>query len=63
MIVTGGFNLAALFHTQVMMNSPINPRCDVFSYGMILLEMVSGKKPFDKIPELLVPVEIIHKKV
>ena len=52
------------FHLQwqIILEEPINHKCDVFSYAMVVFEMASNKKPFHDTPDVLVPSKIVYEK-
>ena len=50
--------------TQVIKQEPLNQLCDVYSFGMVLLEILTGKVPFhEEDSDLLVPGLVVNGKV
>ena len=48
---------------QIVLEKPSNNKCDVFSYAMVLWEIVHYLEPFDGEPSILVPSMIVTGKV
>ena len=38
---------------QVIENKPISKQCDVYSYGIVVWELLTHKIPFEDVPDLL----------
>ena len=48
---------------QIMRQEPATLRCDVFSYGMVLWELLNHKQPFSELPAQDVCREVLQRKV
>ena len=48
---------------QVLNGEPVNQQCDVYSYGMVLYEILTGKLPFQDESDWMVPQLVVKGKV
>ena len=46
-----------------MMKKPASKPCDVYSYGVLLWELVTHDQPFKDHPPLLTPSEVVKGEV